>query len=238
VTPVGYEKPIHAHGVMAKVAFEAEASHPFTGTFKGSDCGLMRLSVTGTPSDRGFAPGLAWKAFVDGKNSRNVSALYTLSGQGGNHDFFANELSQYVSPEANETLGTTALFSLVTSKPTRMMTEKMAKVTQDGQVEASIKAPTQLYFVPSQDVKNQFTSSAHDFRQDLLTLPAGTVLYDIYATDMAIRTSLIPYFNKKYIKARRDSAVKVGSIRLTSAFNASHFGDSGVFFRHQRYEDK
>ncbi len=238
VTPVGYEKPIHAHGVMAKVAFEAEANHPFTGTFKGSDCGLMRLSVTGTPSDRGFAPGLAWKAFVDGKNSRNVSALYTLSGQGENHDFFANELSQYVSPEVNETLGTTALFSLVTSKPTRMMTEKMAKVTQDGQEESSVKAPTQLYFVPSNEVKSQFANSAHDFRQDLLTLPEGTILYDIYATDMDIKTSLIPYFNNKYIKARRDSAVKVGSIRLTSAFNASHFGDSGVFFRHQRYEDK
>ena len=237
VAPLGYEKPIHAHGAMATVAFDAVAGQPYSGIFKGSECGLLRLSVTGTPSDRGFAPGLAWKAFVDGKNSRNVSALYTLSGQGDNHNFFANELSQYVSPEVNETLGTTALFSLVTSKPTRLMTTKMAKVTQDGTVESNIVAPTQLYFVPRAELKSRFASSAHDFREDLVSLPEGTVLYDVYGTTKEIRHSIFPYFNNRYAKSRRDSAVKIGQIRLTSEFNLSTFGDGGVFFRHQRYED-
>ncbi|HBC17586.1 MAG TPA: hypothetical protein DC022_02250, partial [Alcanivorax sp.] len=60
---------------------------------------------TGDPSDRGFAPGLALKLLVDGKRSENVSALYTLSGQGDNHNIFANELSNYVQAEVNETLG-------------------------------------------------------------------------------------------------------------------------------------
>ncbi len=238
VAPVGYEKPIHAHGLMAKVAFEAEENHPYTGLFKGSDCGLLRLSLTGDPADRGFAPGLAWKSFVDGGESQNVSALYTLSGQGDNYDFFSNELSQYVSVEANETLGTTALFSLVSTKPTRLMTEGMAGVTQDGQLESSPQSPTQIYFVPSETVKNQFSDSAHDFRQDLLTLPEGTVLYDIYATDIGIKTSIFPYYNKKYAQQRRDGAIKVGSLKLTSEFNASNFSDNGVFFRHQRYEDR
>lgn len=237
VAPLGYEKPIHAHGAMATVAFDAVAGQPYSGIFKGSECGLLRLSVTGTPSDRGFAPGLAWKAFVDGKNSRNVSALYTLSGQGDNHNFFANELSQYVSPEVNETLGTTALFSLVTSKPTRIMTTKMAKVTQDGTVESNIVAPTQLYFVPTAEIKSRFSSGAHDFREDLVSLPEGTVLYDVYGTTKEIKHSIFPYFNNRYAKDRRDSAVKIGQIRLTSEFNLSTFGDGGVFFRHQRYED-
>ena len=238
VAPLGYEKPIHAYGSMATVAFEPAAGHPYTGVFKGAECGLLRLSVTGDPNDRGFAPGLAWKVFVDGKNSRNVSALYTLSGQGGNHDFFANELSQYVGTEVNETLGTTALFSLVSSKPTTLSVSKMAKVTADGSVESSVVSPTQVYFVPRPEVKGLFSSTAHDFRDDLNSLPEGTPIYDVYATDKSIRTSIIGYFHKKYAKQRRDSAVKVGTIRLTSNFNSSAFGDGGVFFRHQRVEDQ
>ncbi len=237
VAPLGYEKPIHPHGAMATVAFDAEPNQPFTGIFKGAECGLLRLSVTGDPNDRGFAPGLAWKVFVDGKNSRNVAALYTLSGQGDNHNFFEKELSNYVSPEANETLGTTALFSLVTSKPTRVMVDKMARVTHSGEKETSEHAPTQIYFVPRPEVKSLFSTSSHDFRSDLVTLPEGTVVYDLYGTDKSIKTSIFPYFNNKYIKDRRNNAVKIGEIRLTSEFNTSTFGDGGVFFRHERYED-
>lgn len=238
VAPLGYEKPIHPYGAMATVAFEASNGHPYTGIFKGAECGLLRLSVTGDPADRGFAPGLAWKTFIDGKESRNVSALYTLSGQGDNHDFFANELSQYVSAEANDTLGSTALFSLVSRKPTRLMTENLAATRANGDDEGSAKAPTQIYFVPRSEVSNRFSSSAHDFRDDLTTLTAGTALYDVYATDKTIRTSWFSYWNKKYAKQRRDSAVKVGTIRLTSDMTTSAFGDGGVFFKHQRYEDR
>lgn len=238
VAPLGYEKPIHAYGSMATVAFEPAAGHPYTGVFKGAECGLLRLSVTGDPNDRGFAPGLAWKVFVDGKNSRNVSALYTLSGQGSNHNFFANELSQYVDKEINETLGTTALFSLVSTKPTTLSVSKMAKVKADGTTETNVVSPTQVYFVPRAEVKGKFSSTAHDFRDDLNTLPAGTPIYDVYATNKEIRTSIISYFHKKYAKERRDSAVKVGTIRLTSDFKSSSFGDGGVFFRHQRVEDQ
>ncbi|GLQ31369.1 peroxidase family protein [Litoribrevibacter albus] len=238
VAPLGYEKPIHAHGAMATVEFEATTNHPYTGVFKGADCGLLRLSVTGDPNDRGFAPGLAWKVFVDGKNSRNVSALYTLSGQGDNHNFFANELSNYVDKEVNETLGTTALFSLVSTKPTTLAVSKMAKVQADGTQESSVTSPTQIYFAPRPEVQGLFNDASHDFRDDLQSLPEGTPIYDVYATSQAIKTSIIPYFHNKYATERRNSAVKVGTIKTTSKFNSSAFGDGGVFFRHQRVEDQ
>ncbi|MFC3681316.1 peroxidase family protein [Bacterioplanoides pacificum] len=238
VAPLGYEKPIHPYGAMATVAFEATNNHPYTGVFKGAECGLVRLSVTGDPADRGFAPGLAWKTFIDGQESRNVSALYTLSGQGDNHNFFANELSQYVSAEANDTLGSTILFSLVSSKPTRLMTENLATARANGSAEAAPKAPTQIYFVPTADVSNRFSSNAHDFRDDLTTLKSGTALYDVYATDQRIRTSIFSRLTKRYARDRRNSAVKVGTLRLTSDMTTSAFGDGGVFFKHQRYEDR
>ena len=33
-------------------------------------------------------------------------------------------------------------------------------------------------------------------------------------------------------------ARKIGEIKLTSKFTTSAFGDTGVFFKHQRYEDR
>src|SRR5690554_8058537 len=81
---------------------------------------------------------MALKLFVDGQPSRNVSALYTLSGQGDNHNFFANELSNYVSPELNDSIGSTILFSLVTTKPTRLMVNDFSEVTQRGDSVAKI----------------------------------------------------------------------------------------------------
>ena len=236
--PAGYEKPIHPHGGMAKVKFVAVPNNPYSGLFQGSDSGLLRLSVTGDPADRGFAPGLAWKAFVDGKPSENVSALYTLSGQGANHNFFANELSQYVVPEANDTLGTTILFSAVSLKPTLLLLNDMAEVTQAGATVAKPKAPTQIYFVPRPELRNRFASTAHDFRTDLLTLNAGTKVYDLYATSMEIKTSIIPSISRNYATQRRSSAVKIGEMELTSAFIASAFGDNGVFFKHQPNQNK
>lgn len=239
VAPAGYEKPIHPYGAMAKVKFVPTANTAgYTGIFKGSDYGLLRLSVTGDPADRGFAPGLAWKAFVDGKPSQNVSALYTLSGQGTNYNFFANELSNYVSTEANETLGTTLLFSAVSTKPTQLVMTDMARVNQNGTAVAYPKAPTQVYFVPRPEVKTKFSTAAHDFRYDLVQLGAGSRLYDVYATSRAIETSIFPSINAAYAADRRNSAVKIGELELTSPLIVSAFGDGGVFFKHQRVEDQ
>ena len=114
----------------------------------------------------------------------------------------------------------------------------MAEVSQKGVAVATPKAPTQIYFVPRAELKNRFSSAAHDFRTDLLTLTAGTTLYDVYATSMEIKTSIIPSISRSYAAQRRNSAVKIGEMELTSAFIASTFGDSGVFFKHQRNEDK
>jgi|TARA_Y100001934_G_scaffold173228_1_gene205431 hypothetical protein len=238
VAPVGHAKPIHPHGAMAKVAFNSTGNHPYTGVFEGNECGLLRLSVTGDPADRGFAPGFAWKTLIDGQPSENISALYTLSGQADNHDFFANELSNYVSLEANDTLGSSLLFSFVTSKPTLVVANAMAETQSDGSAEASPVSPTQVYFVPTAEVRGLFAEGEHDFRDDLLSLPEGTKLYDVYATDMEIKSSIWPSRQQRLQDERRDDAVKIGEMVLTSEFTTSVFGDSGVFFKHQRYEDR
>ena len=238
VAPPGYSKPIHPRGALAKVQFQSAGGHDYSGLFQGADHGLLRLSVTGDPSDRGFAPGLALKLLVDGKRSENVSALYTLSGQGDNHNIFANELSNYVQAEVNETLGTTALFSLVSTKPTLLVMSDMAKVNQDGGAAGSVKTPTQIYFVPNPTLRNTISTAPHDFRDDLTAIPAGTKVYDVYGTDMQIRKSIWPWVTARYARERRNSAVKIGELVTQSGFTLSQFGDTGIFFKHQRYEDR
>lgn len=237
VAPAGYTKPIHPYGAMAKVKFVPVAGHGYTGLFQGADYGLLRLSVTENPAEGAFQPGIAWKALVNGKPSENVSALYTLAGQGANYNFFANELSNYVSPDINNA-ASTILFSAVSAKPTLVVMNDMAEVSQSGASVMTPKAPTQIYFVPRPEVKGKFAASAHDFRYDLATLGAGSPVYDIYATSTEIKTSLIPSTNTAYANERRASAKKIGTLELTSPMIVSAFGDQGVFFKHQRNEDK
>ena len=237
VAPEMKIKPIHAHGAMAKVKFVPTDS-TYTGLFQGSEHGFLRLSVTEDPAGPGFQPGLAWKAFVDGKPSQNVSALYTLEGQGNNYNIFANEMSSYVLPQGDGSLGGLVLFSLVTTKPTLLRVDDMAEVKQDGSTVSKPKAPTQVYFVPHAEVKGLFSTAAHDFRNDLTSLTPGTKVYDIYATSAEIKTSLFKSTRERYARERRASAKKIGEMVLTSEFVASEFGDSGVFFKHQRHEDK
>ena len=235
VAPAGYTKPIHPYGAMAKVKFIPVAGNGYTGLFQGSDSGLLRLSVTENPAEGAFQPGIAWKALVNGKPSENVSALYTLAGQGTNYNFFANELSNYVSPDINNA-ASTILFSAVSAKPTLVIMNDMAEVTQTGSVVMTPKAPTQIYFVPRPEVKTMFATTAHDFRYDLAKLGAGSPVYDIYATSMEIKTSIIPSTNLSYAQQRRASAKKIGTLELTSPMIVSAFGDQGVFFKHQRNE--
>ena len=238
VVPADYTKGMHQHGVMATVKFTPAAGNPYTGLFQGADHGLLRLSLAAEPGKNGFQPGLSWKAFVDGKPSRNVAALQSWAGQGQNYNFFANELSQIVQAEGSDNFGLQVLFAAVSLKPTQLRVDHLAKVTQGGQSVSSVKAPTQVYFVPRAEVRSLFSTAAHDFRNDLLGLNTGTTLYDVYATSMDVKTSILPSTNRNYAQQRRNSAVKIGELELTSPFIASAFGDSGVFFRHQRNEDK
>ncbi len=92
--------------------------------------------------------------------------------------------------------------------------------------------------MPRAEVKTRFATTPHDFRHDLATLGAGSRLYDVYATSMEIKTSIFPSLASQYANERRTSARKIGELELTSPLIVSAFGDNGVFFKHQRTEDK
>lgn len=111
-------------------------------------------------------------------------------------------------------------------------------MNQDGSAAGSVKTPTQIYFVPNPTLRNTISTAPHDFRDDLTAIPAGTKVYDVYGTDMQIRKSIWPWVTARYARERRNSAVKIGELVTQSEFTLSQFGDTGIFFKHQRYEDR
>jgi hypothetical protein len=211
-SPAGWRKAIHAHGTVAQVEYVSIGDHPYTGLWQGAT-GLVRLSVTGDPAKRGFAPGLALKMLVAGQDSANFSALYTLNGQGQDHNFFAHPLSNIV-PVVNE-FGPkfiNGIFRRVTRYPTKLSLQDFGMFDRSGDAINSPNSPEQISLVP----ELQFASNPHDFRADLTPLSAETKIFTVMVSE---------------------SRHVIGHLVTKSKFVASAYGDRQLFFRHHRFRD-
>jgi hypothetical protein len=231
--PEHWKKAIHARASVAKIRFIPAADTPFTGLFKGADHGLLRLSLTGDPSRRGFAPGLAVKFLIDGRLSANFSALVSLDGQGNNYNFFANDFSNIV-PVVNR-FGPrliNLIFRRVSRFPTKLDLQNLGEFLQNGQAEQVPHYPLRIFLVPN--TKDQFAETPpHDFRTDLATIPPGTSLFSVYGVDTA-------KFGDNGVDQQeyRQKAQLIGYIETTSQFVSSDYGDRRLFFRHQRFRNQ
>jgi hypothetical protein len=231
-SPADWKKAIHAHGSVAQVKFVPVADTPFTGLFKGAEHGFLRISVTADPSDRGVAPGLALKLLVDGKPSGNVSLLVSLTGQGKNHNLFANEYSNIVPVvKSVGPLLINLIFARVTKYPTKLSLEDMSEFDQHGKPVAKKYHPAQLYLVPNSTLG--FSEMPHDFRTDMAKIPIGTAIFEVFGVDPEQADEKL-MGQPEY----RDRAQLIGHLVTTSDFVASSYGDSQLFFRHQRFRDR
>ena len=237
--PRRWEKAIHAHGSVAKIKFIPSTNTSLTGLFKGADFGLVRLSVTGDPQDRGFAPGLAMKFLVDGHPSENFSALVSLTGQGNNYNLFANEFSNIV-PVVSQ-FGPRFInwiFSRVTRFPTKLYLQDMAKIDQHGNLENQPYYPYQIFLVPNPQLKFP-ESPPHDFRDDLASIPSGSLLFNVYGVIPETLSNDSNQISKQVDQPNyREKAEIIGTIETQSEFINSKYGDNLLFFRHQRFGNK
>lgn len=233
VSPKKWKKYLHQRGSVAKVKFVPTENSPYTGIFQGSECGLLRMSITYRPTKkRAFAPGLALKVLRDGKPSANISALYRLDGQGTNYNILANPLSNIV-PMGDE-LGLKLVhkvFKKVTDYPEELLLNHFSDLDEKGETVENAKAPRQVFFVPNQSFN--FSSSKHDFRKDLETIPAGTTIYKVYAASEKLKDFDYTEYKNEDIKKFLNEAKLIGEIITDSEFVASEFGDNGIFFRHE-----
>ncbi len=237
LAPIGWKKYLHARGVMAKVKIiipdEFEKS-PYTGIFQGAECALIRLSVTYNPKkeSKAFAPGLALKILRDETHSANISALYTLGGQGRNFNFFENALSNIV-PTGDE-LGmklVNKIFKRVSKYPEQLNTYDMAQFNNQGSRESQVISPRQIFFVPNPQLA--FSTQMHDFRRDLVTISKGTTLYDIYALDRSEQDFTYDEYTLDMIPKFLKKSKPIARIVTDSKFILSSFGDDRILFRHE-----
>ena len=245
-SPKKWIKHLHRRGSVAKIKF-IPVNTNFTGVFKGAECGFLRLSLTYKPlekkgflSERGFAPGLALKLFRDQKPSANISALYSLSGQEQNYNFFENALSNIVpiGDSYGEQLIHT-IFSRVTKYPEQLSASDFSKIDQFGLNVKEPKSPKQIFFVPTAEIRKKYSKKKHDPREDFLKIPSGNTVYKVYAVSESIEKNFNYYYYKaedRKIFLKKENREQIGSIVTTSDFINSSFGDDKLFFKHEKVD--
>ncbi len=233
VAPKKWKKFLHRRGSVAKVKIIPTESSSYTGVFSGAECALMRLSITYRPTKkRKFAPGLALKVLRNGVPSANVSALYRLDGQEDNYNFFENPLSNIVPIGRDIGLKLVhGIFKRVTDYPEELLMTHFGDLNAQGEKVSSPRAPRQVFFVPNPKLEG--SSDKHDVREDFHKIPAGTLLYSIYA--VAQKHSKFNYYDyeDENAEAFLKDSVKIADVITTSPFLSSEFGDTGIFFRHE-----
>ena len=236
--PVSRPKAIHRSGSVAQVAFVSEPGSPLTGLWKGSDCGLVRLSLA-TKQEDTTVPGAAFKMFVDGAPSENFVAMHDLDGQ-SDYNFFAKTFSNVIAPPKSFLLKIIAkAFERASPFPAGVYLQDISAVQQNGAGESAPVFPYRI-FLDANPTFASFQNAAHDFRSDLATIPEGTLLYTVHAVipENPSDDDAANIWSSVSSDAYRAKAVKVGSFVTVSKFVASRWADEKLFFKHQRFANK
>jgi len=240
-----HSKVIHTHGTVAQVKFTANVhTLPVSGLFKGADYGFIRLSSVRDPFKGVMSPGIGLKLLRDGTYSGNLLAMYRLAkGQGKDFNFMKYQQKTWV-PSVSGILANIVIgvFKAAATPANKLDTDEFSRDASGYPTDP--ERPYNVYFIPNADL--QFSSDEHDFRQDFADLPVGTLLYDVVVgVDKNDRFGECLCPGKDGAEPCDDiyfapgcSVVKLGSITTTSEFIVSDWGDSRIFFAHNRWDKK
>jgi hypothetical protein len=211
-------KVIHTYGAVCPIKFISNNSHDFTGVFSGIEHGFIRLSLAKKPDESKIIPGAAIKFLLDGIPSVNFMAMASLEGQ-SEFNFFEYDFSNFVEEPKSLILKILArAFATVSKDPNKVDVSDLFRVMPNGEKVQNPKIASKLKLVPNREFK--FLEASHEVRDDLLTrIPAGSILYEVYACDVST-----------------SNETPIGSIVTKDKFICSKFGDAQLFFRHQRFD--
>jgi hypothetical protein len=183
------EKVIHSIAAHGLVSLNAVAN-PFTGIFKGSTQGIIRMSSSAQPKLNSeqfpLGPGMGIKFLRDGVDSANTVTMYQGKGQYKEWNFFAHTQSNHVFPSGGDFKLKPVLYksSFYTDYVYQTGTSDMAKFDAQGNKESNVVFPFRLEFEPNASVKSRFSNSqpadAMNYLNDLKSIPSGSVLYHMY----------------------------------------------------------
>lgn len=231
--PKDWVKSIHKRSAIAKIRYQA-TQNSYTGILQESAIGLIRVSLTFKPDKRGVAPGVALKFLIDGQSSANISLLPSLDSQEQDYNIFKAPFTKLVPPSSS--LGArfiAKLFKKVSKRFNAISAAPLAKVSAEGIAVEGPNFPYQIFLVAIDEL--QFASGpARDFREDLQSLKANTLAFEVFALSKEH-----PFARASYdalpVAVKLMHAKKIGEIYLDSMFRTSEFSDTGLFFRHERF---
>lgn len=229
--PPNRVKVLHPTGVVGLFKFVVtDPTHPFTGSLKGTDYGLYRISEVGTVApDIVPSTSAGFKFYRDGVDAGNCFSLHAFEGHPWTFNFLKPVYNTHVTLPENECnlMTSHAKLSQVSKHVGNMSLKGLSDYDQHGNKELAPKWPFRCEFRP-RDPCN-FPDEWHGSYLDTLTkndcIQIGHVLWDLWCLEDPDEEP----FNAE-IK-------KIGEIITTSEIVTSMYGDTKLFFRHVRFEE-
>ena len=223
-------KSIHKRGLVFQAKYVSiPNTFGYTGIFKtGWNYAIARFSYPTPPSLGGnIFHGFAMKFLLDNQPSVNFIALHQIDGADSFNLFRFSYSNLIASPSSfglkvglqsfrmAKYLAQDKWFaSSEETDPLYLTIDPMAKVNGND----DYKAPHSIVCVPSDEIKNIYSSTGKDidttdFRKVLNRKGKDAKVFDVYAEKV-------------------DTSSKIGEIYAVSDFVASSFGDQQLFFQH------
>lgn len=262
--PTDFPGFFHESGIIASVKYEAaESDHGFTGMFKGSDHGVLRLSplapLTAELYLTHFFIGTylfssALKLFRDGMHSGNSLTGDTVKA----YTEFRNSRNFFDPPNFNIFSRPLDNLSGIGDSLDKAFGEfehvsglvslsDLAAYDQDGNEEASPKTPLITQLRPNPYLHEKFgVGPSLEFREWATAegaVPADTMIYSVWTTvyadsgepSLCVDEAGVPQVDENVQKLCPDQTViKMGDITSTSRFYAAEWPDKWLFFQHTR----
>jgi hypothetical protein len=229
--PDSRKKLIHTVGAIAQAELVVDPANGYSGVFEGVSNVLVRLSVAKSPdftkttadgANDNFTPGMSLKFLRDSLPSANLLAMFGVNGF-PSWNFFFKDFSNHIPSASGLALKALACkFSTATKYIQTIGLKDLASWNEKGEDRrGDMIFPFKLVFRPTDQVKNLFPDTFVDkYTNQLKTIQTGTVLYDVYA-----------------VGTPDGAEVKIGSLRTTSPFVTSHWGDEKLWFQHNLMDD-
>lgn len=222
-------KLIHSTGAVTSAKWVSRGNHNFTGIFTGADDVVLRLSLAKQPttSPANCAPGVGVKVLRDTLPSCNFVAMYALGGQ-SSFNFFEHDFTNHVpalGTDADTSLVLLAKkFATVSKWPTMVGLSDCATFDAQGKKEANPRMPFRLVLHPSKEAHTAFSAEPRkgsNFHLEDLDGWKVDTLWTVYAQNEPSDKTLTP----------------IADIQMKEAFDASHYSDETLFYRHQRMDE-
>ena len=225
--PPNRVKILHPTGTVSLFRFESWDNHPYTGSFKGTEYGILRISEVGVVGPTHVpSESMGLKFLRDGVDAGNIFSLHAFEGHPDTYNFLHHEYNTHVDLPTNECnlMTSHAKLSQVSKHVGNMSVKSMADYDQYGNKEAYPNWPFKCEFRPNDPCN--FPHEWHGSYLDTLCsgcIPVGYPLFDVWCQEDPDALGGYMY--------------QIGQIIMTSDMVTSMYGDTRLFFRHVRFEE-